>query len=89
VTVRDDDPVVQAARGALAETLGAVPPDGFFPATTDATWFSEVGIPSLPAVGPGLIRHAHGADETVSIAALEQARAIYRALARRYCERAA
>jgi acetylornithine deacetylase/succinyl-diaminopimelate desuccinylase-like protein len=42
--------------------------------------------PSLPAVGPGLLRYAHGADERISVAALEQARAVYRQLARRYCE---
>jgi succinyl-diaminopimelate desuccinylase len=85
-TIDEKHPLVPDARGVLGEMLGAVPPDDFFPATTDATWFSEIGIPSLPAVGPGLLRYAHGADERVSVAALEQARAVYRALARRYCE---
>ncbi|MGH2635186.1 MAG: M20 family metallopeptidase [Actinomycetota bacterium] len=88
-TIADEDPLVAVAREALTESLGAVPPDVVFPATTDATWFSEIGIPSLPAVGPGLLRYAHGADERVSVAALEQARAVYRTLARRYCEEAA
>lgn len=85
-TIDDGHPLVSVARGVLAESQGAIPPDDFFPATTDATWFSEIGIPSLPAVGPGLLRYAHGADERISIAALEQARAVYRALASRYCE---
>jgi succinyl-diaminopimelate desuccinylase len=87
--IDDEDPLVAVARDALAGSRGAVPPDDVFPATTDATWFSEIGIPSLPAVGPGLLRYAHGADERISVAALEQARAMYGALARRYCEAAA
>ena len=73
-------------REVLAEVVGAIPPTDLFPATTDATWFSGLGIPCLPAVGPGLLRHAHSADEAVSIASLEQARAVYRRLAHRYCE---
>jgi succinyl-diaminopimelate desuccinylase len=78
--------LVRTAREVLSEVLGTVPPDDLFPATTDATWFSEVGIPCLPAVGPGLLRDAHGPDEAVSIASLEQARLVYGLLARRYCE---
>lgn len=84
-TLDDDHPLVDDVRAVLGDTLGTIPPDDLFPATTDATWFSEVGIPSLPAVGPGLLRFAHGADEAVSIRSLEQARAVYRALVRRYC----
>ncbi|MGZ8593282.1 MAG: M20 family metallopeptidase [Actinomycetota bacterium] len=85
-TIDEGHALVSVVRGVLAESLGTVPPDDVFPATTDASWFSEMGIPSLPAVGPGLLRYAHGADERVSVAALEQARAVYRELARRYCE---
>lgn len=88
-TIDDGHPLVSVVRGVLADSLGNVPPDDVFPATTDASWFSEMGIPSLPAVGPGLLRYAHGADERVSVAALEQARVVYRDLARRYCEGAA
>ena len=85
-TLDEEHPLVEDVRGALSATLGTVPPNDYFPGTTDATWFSDVGIPSLPAVGPGLLRYAHGADEIVSIRALEQARTVYRAIARRYCE---
>lgn len=88
-TIDREHPLVPVVRGVLAETCGEAPPDDFFPATTDATWFSEIGIASLPAVGPGLLRYAHCADERVSVTALAQARAVYRALARRYCERPA
>lgn len=85
VTAHAEDPVVRAARAALADTLGNVPPDDVFPATTDATWFAGVGIPSLPALGPGLLRHAHAPDEAVSVAALEQALGVYRSVAAHYC----
>jgi succinyl-diaminopimelate desuccinylase len=88
-TIDNEHPLVQVVRGVLADTLGTIPSDGFFPATTDATWFSKAGIPSLPALGPGLLRYAHGADEAVSIDALDQARALYRVLVHRYCEGAA
>jgi acetylornithine deacetylase/succinyl-diaminopimelate desuccinylase-like protein len=88
-TIDEGDPLLPDVRAVLAGSTGTAPPDDVFPATTDATWFSEIGIPSLPAVGPGLIRYAHGADERVSIAALERARVVYRELARRYCEGAA
>jgi succinyl-diaminopimelate desuccinylase len=82
----EESELVRVVGEVLAEVLGLTPPTDLFPATTDATWFSGVGIPCLPAVGPGLLRHAHGADEAVSIAALEQARLVYRRLAHRYCE---
>lgn len=79
-------PVVRAARGALESVLGAVPPTAAFPGATDAAWLQAVaGIPTLPALGPGLLRRAHAADEWVSIRALEQARDVYVALARRFC----
>jgi acetylornithine deacetylase/succinyl-diaminopimelate desuccinylase-like protein len=82
----EEHELVRIVGEVLAEVLGATPPTDLFPATTDATWFSGIGIPCLPAVGPGLLRHAHSADEAVSISALEQARAVYRKLAERYCE---
>lgn len=75
-----DHPVVDAARRAVADVTGTVPPDDLFPATTDATWFDALGIPTLPAVGPGLLVHAHAPDEAVSLAALHQAVDVYTAL---------
>ncbi|MFP3915728.1 MAG: M20 family metallopeptidase [Actinomycetota bacterium] len=73
-------PIVEAARRAVASVTGATPPDDLFPATTDATWFTALGIPTLPAVGPGLLSHAHAPDEAVSVAALRQAVEVYSAL---------
>ena len=61
-------PLAAAAERACAAVLGRVPPPAVFPGTTDATWFAELqGMPVLPALGPGLLRRAHAADEWVSI----------------------
>ena len=61
-------------------------PSAVFPGTTDATWFDALQrLPTLPALGPGLLRRAHAADEWVSIQAVRQAVEIYTHLARAYC----
>ncbi len=95
VTVRDwidatriesDHAVAVAARDALEHVVGVVPADDVFPATTDATWLAAMGVPTLPALGPGLLRHAHAVDERVGMVALRQARDLYTHLARRFCE---
>jgi acetylornithine deacetylase/succinyl-diaminopimelate desuccinylase-like protein len=79
-------PVVAAAREASAAVLGAEPPLSAFPGTTDATWFDRAGIPTLPALGPGLLSRCHGADEWVSVTALRQSVPLYAALAARFCD---
>jgi acetylornithine deacetylase/succinyl-diaminopimelate desuccinylase-like protein len=80
------DPLVEAARAAFPAVLGAVPAPTVFPGTTDATWFNAVqGLPTLPALGPGLLRRAHAADEWVSITAVNQAVELYTNLATTYC----
>jgi acetylornithine deacetylase/succinyl-diaminopimelate desuccinylase-like protein len=43
------------------------------------------GLPTLPALGPGLLRRAHAADEWVSIGAVRQAVELYTHLAAAYC----
>jgi acetylornithine deacetylase/succinyl-diaminopimelate desuccinylase-like protein len=79
-------PLAAAARDACRSVLGTEPPDAVFPGTTDATWFAELqGLPTLPALGPGLLRRAHAADEWVSEAAVRQAADLYAALARDFC----
>jgi acetylornithine deacetylase/succinyl-diaminopimelate desuccinylase-like protein len=88
--VAPSDPLVEEARAACRAVLGTDPPSGVFPGTTDATWFDALqGLPTLPALGPGLLRRAHAADEWVSIQALRQAVEIYTHLARAYCSRGA
>lgn len=81
-----DDPLAWAARAACRAALGEVPADCVYPATTDAAWLQGLaGIPTLPALGPGLIAQAHGADEYVGIAALHRSIDVYAELARVYC----
>jgi len=65
-----------------ASALGRDVQLSVFPGTTDATFFAE---PTLPALGPGLLRRAHAADEWVSIAALQRAVELYAELTRRFC----
>jgi succinyl-diaminopimelate desuccinylase len=86
--VDGDAPLVGAVADSLRETLGSAPPVAAFPGTTDAAWLQGVaGIPTLPAVGPGLLENAHRANEFVSLAALEKAPPIYAGIARRFCPR--
>ena len=80
------DPLVEAAWAACQAVLGTDPAPAVFPGTTDATWFNAVqGLPTLPALGPGLLRRAHAADEWVSITAVRQAVELYTHLATAYC----
>jgi acetylornithine deacetylase/succinyl-diaminopimelate desuccinylase-like protein len=79
------DPLAEAARAALARIFGSTPPDSVFPGTTDATFLGTDGTPVLPAVGPGLLRRAHAADEWVSIAALRRSIDLYAEIATEYC----
>lgn len=80
------DPLVTAVQQACVETFGAALPLGVFPGTTDAAFLHGLAsVPTLPALGPGLLAHAHGADEWVSIDALTQAVSLYVAAARYFC----
>jgi acetylornithine deacetylase/succinyl-diaminopimelate desuccinylase-like protein len=78
------DAIAVAVRRSAERVLGAAPPDSVFPGTTDATWLAP-RAPTLPAWGPGLLSRAHGADEWVSIAALETTVALYTELAKEFC----
>lgn len=79
-------PVVAAAQAACRSVFGETPPLAVFPGTTDATWFEGgQGIPTLPALGPGLLRRCHGADEWVSVAAVRRSVDLYATLAADFC----
>jgi acetylornithine deacetylase/succinyl-diaminopimelate desuccinylase-like protein len=79
-------PVVVATQSACRDVLGLSPPLAVFPGTTDATWFDAgQGLPTLPALGPGLLRRAHGADEWVSVTAVRRSVDLYAALATTFC----
>jgi acetylornithine deacetylase/succinyl-diaminopimelate desuccinylase-like protein len=84
--VAPGDPLVEKARAARRAVLGTEPTSAVFPGTTDATWFDGLqDLPTLPALGPALLRRAHAADEWVSITAVRQAVEIYTHLATAYC----
>lgn len=79
-------PIAQAAQLACRQVLDTNPPLSVFPGTTDATWFQAgQGLPTLPALGPGLLRRAHGADEWVSVAAVRRSVDLYETLAAQFC----
>jgi succinyl-diaminopimelate desuccinylase len=85
-SVAAKDPLADAAAEACRRTLGTAPPPAVFPGTTDATFFQAgQGLPALPALGPGLLRRAHGADEWVSVTAVRRSVELYAELARLYC----
>ena len=84
--VAGDDPIVASCQRAVQRALGENLPLGVFPGTTDAAWLQGLlGIPTLPAFGPGLLEYAHAADERVSVQALEQSVPIYAELIRDFC----
>lgn len=83
--VAPEHALVHAARSAAASVLGTAPPLGVYPATTDASAFSSVGgIPTIAALGPGMISLAHRADEYVRLPSVIEAARIYATLAAHY-----
>lgn len=78
-------PLVSATESAAAAVLGEAPPLGVFPGGTDAPWFSQVGIPTLPSFGPGTLTCAHGPNEYVSVASVHQASRIYARIVAEFC----
>jgi acetylornithine deacetylase/succinyl-diaminopimelate desuccinylase-like protein len=85
-----DHAVALAAQSACRRVLGSNPPLAVFPGTTDATWFDAgQGVPALPALGPGLLRRCHGADEWVSVDAVRRSVDLYAQLAMDFCAAAA
>ncbi|BDI22602.1 M20 family metallopeptidase [Herbiconiux sp. L3-i23] len=83
--VRAADPLVASIQRVTENVFGASLPLTVFPGTTDTSWFAPNGIPSLPALGPGLISRAHGADEWVSVDAVRRSVDLYRALITDFC----
>lgn len=76
--VAADHPMVRAVQAAAIAVHGEAPPLAAFPGATDAWAFQDLGgVPTLAAFGPGLLPLAHGPNEWVSVAALEQATAIF------------
>jgi acetylornithine deacetylase len=71
-------PAVVASRAATSAVLGRDVPIGAFTGGTDAIAFQGLaGIPTLAAMGPGLLPLAHGPNEWVSLSSLRAAMRIY------------
>ena len=82
-----DHPAVRAARTASSAVLGAAPPVAAFTGGTDAIAFQGLaGVPTLAALGPGLLPLAHGPNEWVSLSSLRAAMRIYARTAIAYSE---
>jgi acetylornithine deacetylase/succinyl-diaminopimelate desuccinylase len=77
-------PLVRSARGALAESGWPHSPLTVFPAWTDGALISrEAGIPTL-IWGPGELKLAHSAEESVPVEDVLLAARLYAAAARRF-----
>lgn len=79
------DPVVASVQRAVSDALGTRPPLDVFPGTTDTSWFATPELPCLPALGPGLLRYCHAADEWVSVEAVRRTVPLYTSLVRDFC----
>lgn len=76
--IASDHPAVIAARNAASAVLGHTVPIAAFTGGTDAIAFQGLaGIPTLAALGPGLLPLAHGPNEWVSSSSLRAAMRIY------------
>jgi acetylornithine deacetylase/succinyl-diaminopimelate desuccinylase family protein len=80
-----EHPLVAATQAAAADVLGKAPPLAVFPGGTDAPWYSQIGIPTLPSFGPGVLTCAHGPNEFVSIESIHQAARMYARIAADFC----
>lgn len=81
-----DHPAVVASRKAANTILGRAVPIAAFTGGTDAIAFQGIaGIPTLAALGPGMLPLAHGPNEWVSLSSLRQAMRIYGLVALEYC----
>ncbi|MFD1713362.1 M20 family metallopeptidase [Amnibacterium flavum] len=83
--VAASDPLVVSLARATETAFGAALPLSVFPGTTDTSWFARDGLPCLPALGPGLLVRAHGADEWVSVDAVRRSVDLYRNLIEDFC----
>ena len=76
-TVDPAAPIVDALVAATERVTGRRPRLGRFPASSEAHALSSLGIPCVPAFGPGLVAAAHVPNESVSTDELTAAAKIY------------
>ncbi len=82
-TVRDRR-LLGAARRAWAQAIGPVPREAVLPCGTDSSHVDALGIPALPAFGPGSLADAHRPNESLPLDDLPRAIDLFEALARDY-----
>jgi succinyl-diaminopimelate desuccinylase len=63
----EDSRLLNAARAAWLEVLHSEPTLGVLPASTDSSVIGELGIPVIPAFGPGSLADAHQPNESIAI----------------------
>jgi len=81
-----DQPLLDAARAAWREVHGLEPRTAVLPAGTDSSHVDALGIPALPAFGPGSLAVAHRPDENLGASEVSTAIDLFEAVVRRYLE---
>jgi acetylornithine deacetylase/succinyl-diaminopimelate desuccinylase-like protein len=81
-----DPALLNAVETAMQSVLGRVPEPAVLPAGTDSSHLDALGIPALPAVGPGSLAVAHRPDEFIRAEDLHIAVPLFETFARRYAE---
>ena len=76
--------LLTAATKSWRETLGTSPELGIFGAATDSAHVTGLGIPALPAFGPGSLGGAHRPNESIPARDLPQAVDLFESLIRNY-----
>jgi acetylornithine deacetylase/succinyl-diaminopimelate desuccinylase-like protein len=79
-----DERLLATATAAWREVIGSDPRAGVLRAGTDGAYLSEVGIPTIPAFGPGSLGVAHAPNEFVPVEDLETACNLYEVLLDHY-----
>ncbi len=80
-----DHPLVVATQAAAERVFGTCPPLGCIPGTTDSPKLQfGLGIPTIPAFGPGRLPLAHSPNEHISVESPLQAAKVYALCALNY-----
>jgi acetylornithine deacetylase/succinyl-diaminopimelate desuccinylase-like protein len=79
-----DSRLLASARAAWREILGCEPRERVFPAGTDSSHVDALGIPALPAFGPGTLAVAHRPNEALAAGDLPRAINLFKSLLRHY-----
>jgi acetylornithine deacetylase/succinyl-diaminopimelate desuccinylase-like protein len=81
-----DERLLRPARSAWRHVLGTTAQESVYPAGTDSSHLDALGIPALPAFGPGTLAVAHRPNEFVPASDVDRAVALFESFVRRYFE---